>query len=283
MLLHECSWDKNHIESPQRLSRVWDRCVELGLAERCLQLPARPARDDELLFYHTEQFMKVLDGSKNLTSEEAEEVCRGYDSVYLCPETAEAARLAAAAGIDLVDAVLAGDIHCGVGLVRPPGHHAMANELNGFCGYNNVVLAAHKALASGGVKKVLIVDFDLHHGQGVQRAFYTDPRVLYMSVHRYEDGAYWPHLRESNFDFVGEGEGKGFNLNVPLNVVGCSDTDYLAIFQQLFLPVAYEFSPELVLISAGKYINSISAFIYYLNYINLTRNKVFFWRAISLL
>jgi len=250
MLLHECSWDKNHIESPLRLSRIWERCRVLGLVDRCVQLPARAARDDELNLYHSNNFIGVIEGSKTLTPAESETLCEGYDSVYLCNETAEAARLAAAAGIDLVDAVLAGDIHCGIGLVRPPGHHAMRDELNGFCGFNNVVLAAHKALNSG-VKKILIVDFDLHHGQGVQRAFYSDPRVLYMSVHRYEDGAYWPHLRESNFDHVGEGDGRGFNVNVPLNVIGCGNSEYLAIFQQIFLPVATEFAPELVLISAG--------------------------------
>ena len=170
--------------------------------------------------------------------------------MYLCPDTAVAARLSAAAAVDLVESVLAGEIHCGMGLVRPPGHHAMTNELNGFCGYNNVVVAARKALNSG-LQRIVIVDFDLHHGQGTQRAFYDDPRILYMSIHRYEDGRFWPHLRESNFDHVGAGPGVGFNINIPLNVIGCGNNEYLAAFHRVFLPIAAEFNPELVIVSAG--------------------------------
>ena len=123
-------------------------------------------------------------------------------------------------------------------------------SLSRFCGYNNVVIGAKKALDAG-TQRILIVDFDLHHGQGTQRAFYADPRVLYMSVHRYEEGRFWPHLRESNFDWVGEGEGLGFNVNLPLNVVGCGPTEYLTIFNRLFLPIATEYRPDLVIVSAG--------------------------------
>ena len=200
MLLHRCEWDTNHIECPERLSRIWERCLQLGLPERCHQLEARLATDDELLLYHSPQFVRLLDESKSAGCDANEVTCANYDSVYLCEATDTAARLAVAAGCDLVDQVLQGKIHCGMGLVRPPGHHAMPDELNGFCGYNNVVIAAMKAL-NAGVRRVLIVDIDVHHGQGVQRAFYSDPRVLYMSVHRYEHGQYWPHLNESNFNF----------------------------------------------------------------------------------
>ena len=135
-------------------------------------------------------------------------------------------------------------------LVRPPGHHAMEDTLCGFCGFNNVVVAARAALERG-VKRILIVDWDLHHGQGTQFAFCSDPRVLYQSVHRYEQGRYWPHLRESNYDVVGEGTGLGYNVNVPLNTVGCGPADYLAVFHSVLLPVATQFQPELVLVSAG--------------------------------
>ena len=208
------------------------------------------ANDDELLLYHTPPFLDVMERSRTLTAPESEEVCEHYDSVYLCPDTAVAARLATGAAVDLVELVVAGDIHNGMGLVRPPGHHAMEGELNGFCGFNNIVVAAKKALAAG-LEKICIIDFDLHHGQGIQRAFFSDPRVLYMSVHRYEHGQYWPHLRESNFDEVGEGAGLGYNVNVPLNVVGCGNSEYLAIFHRIFLPIATEFKPELIILAAG--------------------------------
>ena len=193
----------------------------------------------------------MLENSRIAGTEANRATCEHYDSVYLCPDTATAARLATGAGVDLVNAVLAGKIHNGLGLVRPPGHHAMEDELNGFCGYNNIVIAAKAALEKG-LKKIVIIDWDLHHGQGVQRAFYEDSRVLYMSVHRYEEGRYWPHLRESNFDCIGDGQGTGFNVNVPLNVVGCGTAEYLAIFQRIFLPIATEYNPDLILVSAGN-------------------------------
>ncbi|XP_022236180.1 histone deacetylase 10-like, partial [Limulus polyphemus] len=102
-------------------------------------------------------------------------------------------------------------------IIRPPGHHAMEHKACGFCYFNNVAIAAKYALKHYGLNRILIVDWDVHHGQATQYAFYDDPRVLYFSIHLYEHGAFWPELRESNFDYVGEGSGKGFNINVPLN------------------------------------------------------------------
>ena len=145
---------------------------------------------------------------------------------------------------------VSGEINNGMALIRPPGHHSMKNDINGFCGYNNVVLVA-KAALSRGLKKILIVDFDVHHGQGIQFAFYDDPRVLYISVHRYQHGSFWPNLRCGNSDAIGEGEGRGFNVNIPLNDIGCGDADYMAIWHHLVLPISSEFNPELVLVSAG--------------------------------
>lgn len=117
----------------------------------------------------------------------------------------------------------------------------MTGEYCGYCFFNNVALAAQHALDSG-VSRILIVDWDVHHGQGTQQMFYDDPRVVYFSIHRYENGSFWPNLRESDFDYIGEGNGLGFNFNVPLNKVGMTDADYLAIFQKILLPVAYEVS-----------------------------------------
>lgn len=84
------------------------------------------------------------------------------------------------------------------------------------------------------------MDYDIHHGQATQRMFYDDPRVLYFSIHRWEYGTFWPHLRESNFDNIGEGKGRGYNFNLPLNKIGMTNADYLAIWQQILLPVAAE-------------------------------------------
>ena len=103
-------------------------------------------------------------------------------------------------------------------------------------------------------EKILIVDLDVHHGQATQYEFYDNPNVMYFSIHRYEQGEFWPHLRESNFDYIGgpdEFPSAGKNVNVPLNKFGLGDADYLAIFQQVLIPLAYEFDPDLILVSAG--------------------------------
>lgn len=116
----------------------------------------------------------------------------------------------------------------------------MKSEYNGYCFFNNVAIAAQHALDNRGLNRILIVDWDVHHGQATQRMFYNDPRVLYFSIHRYEHGMFWPNLRESDFDWIGEGVGKGFNFNLPLNKTGMTNADYLAIWQQILMPVAIE-------------------------------------------
>ena len=250
MLRHRCLWDDGHIENPERLRSVWERCRELGLDQDCWRLDSRPAGDEELRLHHSDRFVRVVRDSRTQAVGEIEKVCGSYDSVFMSAGTDTAARLAVGGAVDLTQVVLEGAAHNAMGLVRPPGHHAMEDELCGFCGFNNVVIAARRALDFG-LSRVLIVDFDLHHGQGTQYAFYDDPRVLYMSVHRYEEAGFWPHLRESNFDHVGDFKGAGHNVNVPLNATGLGFSDYLAVFQQVFLPLAAEYQPQLVLVSAG--------------------------------
>uniref|UniRef100_A0A8W7PBM7 Histone deacetylase domain-containing protein n=1 Tax=Anopheles coluzzii TaxID=1518534 RepID=A0A8W7PBM7_ANOCL len=163
----------------------------------------------------------------------------------------ETSVLAVGSTIQLVESVWSGTVQNGMAILRPPGHHAMTAEYNGYCFFNNVAIAAQHALDHLGTQKILIVDWDVHHGQGTQRMFYSDPRVLYFSIHRYEHGTFWPNLRESDFDYVGTGKGEGYNFNVPLNKTGMTNGDYLAIWQQLLLPVATEFAPELIIVSAG--------------------------------
>lgn len=116
----------------------------------------------------------------------------------------------------------------------------MEDTFCGYCFFNNVAVAAKKALDNGWASRILIVDWDVHHGQATQQQFYNDHRVLYFSVHRYENGEFWPNLKESDFNFVGTGSGAGCNANVPLNKTGMGDADYLAIFQHLLLPLAHQ-------------------------------------------
>lgn len=171
--------------------------------------------------------------------------------------TYETALWAAGSGLNMVSSICSGHIQNGMAIIRPPGHHAAKNEFNGYCFFNNVALAAKMAIEKFNKKRILIVDWDVHHGQGTQHIFYDDPKVLYFSTHRYENGHFWPNLADSDCEFVGEDEGEGFNINVPLNELGCSDSDFIYIFLNILLPVALE-----VCIHINLYI-----FIYYLNFI----------------
>ncbi|XP_063560666.1 polyamine deacetylase HDAC10 isoform X15 [Gorilla gorilla gorilla] len=128
-----------------------------------------------------------------------------------------------------------------LGLVhRPPGHHSQRAAANGFCVFNNVAIAAAHAKQKHGLHRILVVDWDVHHGQGIQYLFEDDPSVLYFSWHRYEHGRFWPFLRESDADAVGRGQGLGFTVNLPWNQVGMGNADYVAAFLHLLLPLAFE-------------------------------------------
>ncbi|XP_023236430.1 histone deacetylase 6-like [Centruroides sculpturatus] len=252
MVQHLCLWDPNYPECPERYAQSLKRCKEYGLIDRCLRLPARSATEEEILSIHSKNIYEVVKGTESENdAEKLEKLAAKYDSVYFHPKTFESAKLSAGCTIELVSAILENKVKNGMAIVRPPGHHAMFDEVCGYCFFNNAALAAQHALERYKLKRILIVDWDVHHGQATQYQFYKDPRVLYFSIHRYEHGAFWPELRESNYDFIGEDQGKGFNINVPLNETGLGNGDYLAIFNNILLPIAYEYSPELVIVSSG--------------------------------
>ncbi|XP_058444498.1 histone deacetylase 6 isoform X2 [Malaya genurostris] len=249
---YRCLWDQGYPECPERFTRVLERCRQLKLVERCQMIEPRMATEAEVLSKHTPEQVEILKATKEFQDVDAlEELSSHYDAIYIHPSSYDCSLLSAGSTIELVDAVVAGRVQNGMAIVRPPGHHAMRAEYNGYCFFNNVAIAAQHALDKLGLRRVLIVDWDVHHGQGTQRMFYNDPRVLYFSIHRYECGSFWPNLRESDFDCIGEGPGVGYNFNVPLNRIGMTNGDYLAIWQQLLLPVAMEFDPEMVIVSAG--------------------------------
>ncbi|XP_025737920.1 polyamine deacetylase HDAC10 isoform X4 [Callorhinus ursinus] len=217
------------IERPERLTAALERLQQGGLEQRCLQLAAREASEAELGLVHSPEYVSLLRGTQALGTEELQALSGQYDAVYFHPSTFHCARLAAGAALQLVDAVLTGSAHNGLALVRPPGHHSQRAAANGFCVFNNVAIAAKHAQQKHGLQRILIVDWDVHHGQGIQYIFEDDPSVLYFSWHRYEHGCFWPYLRESDADAVGLGQGRGFTVNLPWN----------------------QFDPQLVLISAG--------------------------------
>ncbi|XP_064091423.1 uncharacterized protein LOC135205071 isoform X2 [Macrobrachium nipponense] len=252
MAKHKCPWDDAYPECPDRLLSCLDRCKELQLLNRCEKLESRKATEEEIAKLHSRSVIDLLRYTQKEDNEEAfETLSSHYNSVYFSPHTYEAAMLAAGNTLVLVDNIASGKVQNGMALVRPPGHHAMKAEYCGYCFFNNVALGTQRALEKHNMSRVLIVDWDVHHGQATQQMFYEDPRVLYFSIHRYEHGSFWPELRESEYTYIGSGPGRGFNFNLPLNQTGMKNEDYLAVFHQVLLPVAYEFNPELILISCG--------------------------------
>uniref|UniRef100_A0A8D3E4B4 Protein deacetylase HDAC6 n=1 Tax=Scophthalmus maximus TaxID=52904 RepID=A0A8D3E4B4_SCOMX len=204
-----------------------------------------------LLCVCRKHYVDMMKSTQTMSESELHTLSESYDSVYLHPESFQVCVLAVGSVLQLVDRVMTSELRNGFAVIRPPGHHAQANQANGFCVFNNVAIAARYAQTTHSVSRVLIVDWDVHHGQGIQYLFQEDPSVLYFSVHRYEQGSFWPHLPESDGGFVGSGRAEGRTMNLSWNKVGMKDADYITAFQQLLLPVAYEFQPELVLVSAG--------------------------------
>lgn len=212
-------------------------------------LPSRVATEEELLLVHTPAHVNLMKAI--VTTQDLHEAGEKFNSVYFHPSTYECAIVSAGSVLQVVDEVLNGLSRSGVCVVRPPGHHAESDEPHGFCIFNNVSVAAQYSIKNHGLKRVLIVDWDVHHGQGTQHIFENDPNVLYISIHRYDNGNFFPTSTDANFTEVGEGAGKGFNVNIPWNKKGMADMEYILAFQAIIMPIAYEFDPELVLVSAG--------------------------------
>lgn len=209
-------------------------------------VPARPATEGELTVYHTQEYIAGL---------------RAYCSAGpaigpwgeaefenpLSPGSFEAALYAAGGAIEAVRAVMDGRAHNAYALLRPPGHHAMQKKAMGFCLFNNIAVAAHFARKTYGLERVMIVDWDVHHGNGTQDAFYADPHTLFVSLHQEN---WYPRL-SGQLEQVGSGAGQGYNVNIPLPP-GTGDRGYLAAFEQVVVPVGLSYKPQLILISAGQ-------------------------------
>lgn len=266
MLKHACICGDNssHPEHSGRLQSVWARLVETGLALRCDRLRSRKATQEELQVVHTETHATLFGASQiNRQKLEASRVsfvrlaCGGVgvdlDTTWNEHHTGAAARMAAGCVIDLAFKVARGDIRNGFAVVRPPGHHAEPNAAMGFCFFNSVAIAARllkQRLPE--VRRILIVDWDVHHGNGTQQIFYDDPDILYLSIHRHDDGNFFPGTGGPTE--CGVGQGLGFNVNIPwssgLNPP-MGDAEYLAAFRTIVLPIGRDFAPDIVIVSAG--------------------------------
>lgn len=229
-----------HPSSARIIHRIHALLTGSGLADHLQQIDARPATIEEVAAFHTRSYIARLEALSAAGSGEAGE------SAPVGPGSYQAALLAAGGGLAATDAILDGQVRGAYVLARPPGHHAVADMGMGFCLFNNIALAALHARRRG-VERVLIVDWDVHHGNGTQAAFYADPSVLFISLHQ-ED---WYPLGMGMLDQRGDGAGYGATLNIPLPA-GTGDRGYLEAVERVVTPAARRFRPNLIMISAGQ-------------------------------
>ncbi len=229
-----------HPSSPELVGRAKQLMDLGGVTDLMTEIDPFEAADGDLLRFHTEDYLDRLSRLDKTGGDTGSGAPMGAGGVRI-------ARLSAGGVMAAVDAVLTGTVRQAYALVRPPGHHAMANEGMGFCVFNNVVIAARHAQAAHGVGRIAIVDWDVHHGNGTQSAFYGDSEVLFISLH--QDSLY-PHGWGA-VDQIGEGEGEGRTVNVPLPA-GSGNAAYRAAFERIVVPVIEEFAPEMIFVSAGQ-------------------------------
>lgn len=226
-----------HPEKPARLSAVVE-ALRHAPPRGVEWAEPRPANREQLLRIHDPRY---VDEILSLAGRSA----RLDADTSVSPGSVEAALLAAGAGVRAVEAVVSGEANTAFCLVRPPGHHAEASQAMGFCLFNNVAVAASHAVEALGLERVLIVDWDVHHGNGTQHAFETRRDMLFFSTHQYP---FYPGTGAAGE--VGEGEGRGFTVNVPLPA-GMGDADYAGVFREVLAPIGDSYRPQLVLVSAG--------------------------------
>uniref|UniRef100_A0A673XK05 Protein deacetylase HDAC6 n=1 Tax=Salmo trutta TaxID=8032 RepID=A0A673XK05_SALTR len=252
MMEHHNIWDSHHPELPQRIQRIFSRHEDLGLVSRCLRIPARLALEEELALCHSLEHIAKIKATEGMKTRDLHRLGDEYNSIFISTESYRSARLAAGACFNAAQAVLTGQVRNGVAIVRPPGHHAEKDAACGFCFFNTAALTARYAQSiSQQPLRVLILDWDVHHGNGTQHIFEEDDSVLYISLHRYEDGTFFPTSEDAHYNRVGKGKGAGFNVNIPWNGAKMGDAEYLAAFHSVVMPIAREFDPGLVLVSAG--------------------------------
>ncbi|XP_019582835.1 histone deacetylase 9 isoform X7 [Rhinolophus sinicus] len=272
MLKHQCICGNSttHPEHAGRIQSIWSRLQETGLLSKCERIQGRKASLEEIQLVHSEHHSLLygtnpLDGQKldprTLLGDASQKFfsslpCGGLgvdsDTIWNELHSSGAARMAVGCVIELASKVASGELKNGFAVVRPPGHHAEESTAMGFCFFNSVAITAKYLRDQLNISKILIVDLDVHHGNGTQQAFYADPSILYISLHRYDEGNFFPGSGAPNE--VGAGLGEGYNINIAWTGgldPPMGDTEYLEAFRTVVTPVAQEFDPDVVLVSAG--------------------------------
>ncbi|CAI7670803.1 unnamed protein product [Penicillium bialowiezense] len=253
-----------HPEDPRRIYYIYKELCRAGLvddeesarplAPKTLErIAARDATEDEIMTVHSNAHFDFVRSTSKMPDEELIYLEKSRDSIYFNSLTFASSLLSAGGAIETCLAVAQRRVKNAIAVIRPPGHHAEHDTAMGFCLFNNVSVAARvcqKRLGEA-CRKIMILDWDVHHGNGIQQAFYNDPNVLYVSIHVYQGGHFYPNGPAGNWDQCGEGAGVGRNVNVPWPEQGMGDGDYMYAFQEVVMPIAQEFDPDLVIIAAG--------------------------------
>jgi acetoin utilization deacetylase AcuC-like enzyme len=229
-----------HVERPERIKAIMQKIKSGPLADKLKFIEAQPAEPDWIARVHDRDYLNAI-----LSLEVEDAVVLDWGDTVATAATPQAALHAAGAGVQAARMVLDKKLTSAFCAVRPPGHHAEADRAMGFCIFNNVAIAAADLLDTGGLSRVAILDWDIHHGNGTERMFDDNPRVLYISLHQY------PHYPGTGHaGAVGVGAGTGYTLNIPMGS-GAGDDDYREAFAEQVIPAVDDFEPEFVLISAG--------------------------------
>lgn len=249
-LVHKQEFQKHltpeaHPESPERLAAIDEALHRSELIQVLSRLEPSQAQLDDLTSVHAQHYIEDLE-EKGKKASQNKGLLQLDSDTWMSPESYSTAKLAAGAGVEAVRGVLKSGFTRSFVVVRPPGHHALPDQPMGFCLFNNVAIAARHAQRVYGLKKVMIIDWDVHHGNGTQDMFYNDPSVLFVSFHQFP---FWP----PNIGWYtedGNGDGQGYNVNIPLPA-GTGDRGYLAAWDAIVKPLCLEYKPELIFLSAG--------------------------------
>ena len=226
-----------HPERPERLIAVGEIIDHYG--DRITLAAPRLAEADEILRVHDQRLFDTLESTSGQALGKIDA------DTYFSPLSYDVARLAAGSCDDLCSNVLGGRTNSGLAAVRPPGHHAEADRSMGFCLFNNIAIATRALQSGGGSPRILIYDWDVHHGNGTQHIFESDPNVLYLSTHQFP---FYPGT--GDFAEAGSDRGLGATINIPMPA-GCGDQEFIGVLQRIVVPAAIAFEPDLILISCG--------------------------------
>ena len=255
MVAHH-TYQHPHPELPSRLHKLIDFLLSDPTIKQSKNLEiveyGTPCKEEDILLIHSKEYLNML---KSIEFNKVEPPIYWYLDSYFMDRTLESAYMAVGVIKEAIDRMINKEWKNSMALVRPPGHHVgFIERPNGFCVFNNVAIAAKYLQVNYGYKKVVIFDWDVHHGDGTQELFYDSDEVLFISIHRYDNASYYPANEIADVDHVGSGKGKGFNINIPWNLLPnqtATTDDYLLVFEKILAPIIKTFSPEFILISAG--------------------------------